>query len=310
MVTRDKARTCATNAIGQDTKQSAAGCSSTICKSQQDSQSTTQPMTGTASSSSTTTNSGTMTGTKGTNRHFQQHHTTAKQQQKRTSDPSSQHSWESLGCSFGLHQRHQHEQRGRDDRQWSGNTCLPTLVWQRVPANTLTNYEEPDLILVTSNEIPVYGYRWIHFNNENDQSVVPGETTYPICVKADTLGIWDQLQQGHTRSEAQGQGVLQHDAEEQERLILHQVDGRNNAARNAAENWDSDSGEQTSSNDSANNSDTTRATNDERRQHTHTHSHTHTLTHTHMGNEQRRTSCPNPQKVEESTLHAFQHGLS
>ena len=230
--------------------------------------------------------------------------TTAKQQQKRTSDPSSQHSWESLDCSFGLHQRHQHEQRGRDDRQWAATHVCPPWFGNEFLPTTLTNYEEPDLILVTSNEIPVYGYRWIHFNNENDQSVVPGETTYPICVKADTLGVWDQLQQGHTRSEAQG--VLQHDAEEQERLILHQVDGRNNAARNAAENWDSDSGEQTSSNDSANNSDTTRTTNDERRQHTHTHSHTHT----HMGNEQRRTSCPNPQKVEESTLHAFQHGLS
>ena len=39
-------------------------------------------------------------------------------------------------------------------------------------------------------------------------------------------------------------------------------------------------------------------TSDERRQHGH------------LGNEQRRISCPNPQEVEESTLHTFQHGLS
>ena len=60
----------------------------------------------------------------------------------------------------------------------------PPWFGNEFPLNSLTENEKPNLISGTNTQIPVYGYRWIHFNNENGQSVVsvPGETTYPIRV--------------------------------------------------------------------------------------------------------------------------------
>jgi len=67
----------------------------------------------------------------------------------------------------------------------------PPWFGNEFPLNSLTENEKPNLISGTNTQIPVYGYRWIHFNNENGQSVVsvPGETTYPIRVKAGTSRI-------------------------------------------------------------------------------------------------------------------------
>ena len=70
----------------------------------------------------------------------------------------------------------------------------PPWFGNEFPLNTLAENEKPNLISVTNNEIPVYGYRWIHFNNENGQSVV---IPFYVCqVKQPILSVSRLTHQG------------------------------------------------------------------------------------------------------------------
>eukprot|EP00435_Cladocopium_sp_Y103_P020287 s1005_g4.t4 len=70
----------------------------------------------------------------------------------------------------------------------------PAWFGKEFPLNHIPEQQKPTLMSVTNNKIQVYGYRWIHFNNEHGQSIV---IPFYVCqVKQPILSVSRLAHQG------------------------------------------------------------------------------------------------------------------